>query len=80
MCTSTQFAVAGVFVQCYVGVFILLEVLWVPGASGMAVQCLIAVLLQGLPGILDLLFACALVQDPGIHLSKSTARQPLTVG
>lgn len=78
MCASTHFTLAGVLVQHYMGVFILLEVPWVPGESRMDGCAVLGCCT--LPSILNLLFACALVQDPGLHLIQSAARQPLTVG
>jgi len=77
-CASTRLALAGQFVQRYVGVFYLAgSALGSRGEwDGCAVRACCA--LRGLPGILSLLRACALVQNPGFHLSKSAARQPLT--
>lgn len=56
VCTSTQFALAGLFVQRHMGVFISLEVLWAPGAgSKMSVHCLDAACcsLQDRQGVLS---------------------------
>ena len=45
VCTSTQFVLAGLFVQRDMGVFISLEVLWAPGVgSKLSVHCLDAAL------------------------------------
>lgn len=72
MCVHpTQFALAGLFVQCCVGVLISGNALGT-GGSGMAVQCLVAVPCRNCQvytqnhkmlgiGILNLLSACALI-------------------